>query len=51
MADIKYILTKEDETLYLKELLRRKLRFSSRLVRKIKVEGQVFLNDKPAKLM
>ena len=51
MADIRYTLTKEDENLYIKELLRRRLLFSSRLVRKIKVEGEVFLNDKPAKLM
>ena len=51
MADISYVLTKEDEQYYIKELLRKRLLFSSRLVRKIKVEGEVFLNDKPAKLL
>lgn len=51
MAEIRYTLTKEDEGLYIKELLRRRLLFSSRLVKKIKVEGEVFLNDKPAKIL
>jgi len=50
MADIFYTLTTEDEDLYIKELLRRRLLFSSRLVRKIKVEGHVYLNGKPSKL-
>ncbi len=50
MADIKYILTTEDESRYLKELLRMRLDFSGRLVKKIKYDGQLTLNGRPAKL-
>lgn len=45
-----YILTSEDETLYIKELLQRRFHFSSRLIRKLKVEGGVFVNEKPARM-
>ena len=51
MADqVKYILTKEDENLYIKELLQRRLLFSSRLRRKLKAEGGVTLNGEPVRL-
>ena len=50
MADVEYILTTEDESRYLKELLRMRLDFSGRLVKKIKYDGQLLLNGRPAKL-
>lgn len=45
-----YTLVKEDEELYIKELLQRRFHFSSRLIRKLKVEGGVFVNGKPARM-
>ncbi|MFA7461798.1 MAG: RluA family pseudouridine synthase [Anaerovoracaceae bacterium] len=45
-----YILVQEDEELYIKELLQRRFHFSSRLIRKLKVEGGVFVNDQPVRL-
>ncbi len=48
--DIRYVLTKEDEDLYIKELLQRRLLFSSRLRRKLKMSGSVTLNGRPARL-
>jgi len=50
MSDMKYVLTTEDESRYLKELLRMRLDFSGRLVKKIKYDGQLLLNGRPAKL-
>ena len=47
---LKYVLTKEDEDLYVKELLQRRMLFSSRLRRKLKVQGGVTLNGKPVSL-
>lgn len=44
-----YKLTKEDEDLYVRELLVRRFQFSSRLLRKLKVEGGVFLNGRPVR--
>ncbi|NCB41824.1 MAG: RluA family pseudouridine synthase [Clostridia bacterium] len=48
--DLKYTIDKEDENLYIKELLQRRFRFSSRLIRKLKVEGGVFVNGNDVKL-
>jgi 23S rRNA pseudouridine1911/1915/1917 synthase len=48
--DLKYKLNKEDENLYIKELLQRRFRFSSRLIRKLKIEGGVFVNEKEVRL-
>ncbi|MCQ2561778.1 MAG: RluA family pseudouridine synthase, partial [Clostridia bacterium] len=48
--DINYILTTEDEGLYIKEILQRRFDFSSRLMRKIKVSGNIILNGMPARL-
>lgn len=48
--DLTYQLKKEDEDLYIKELLQRRFRFSSRLIRKLKVEGGVFVNEKAVKM-
>ena len=45
-----YIIRKEDEELRIKEILRRRLHFSSRLMRRLKVENGVMLNDEVAKL-
>jgi 23S rRNA pseudouridine1911/1915/1917 synthase len=45
-----YTLVQEDEELYIKELLQRRFHFSSRLIRKLKVEGGVFVNDQPVRL-
>ena len=46
MREYTYILTKEDEKTPLKDLLRKKFDFSSRLRTKIKRERLVFLNEK-----
>lgn len=48
--DIKYTITKEDEGLYIKEILQRRFSFSSRLMRKIKVSGRIEVNGKNARL-
>lgn len=48
--DLTYTLEKEDEALYIKELLQRRFRFSSRLIRKLKVEGGVFVNENAVRL-
>ena len=48
--DLIYKLKKEDEELYIKELLQRRFCFSSRLIRKLKAEGGVFVNKKAVKM-
>lgn len=48
--DLKYELNREDEALYIRELLKRRFRFSSRLIRKLKVEGGVFVNESAVKM-
>jgi len=45
-----YIVSEKDGELLIKGLLKHKLGFSSRLMRKLKVEGGVYLNGKPARL-
>jgi 23S rRNA pseudouridine1911/1915/1917 synthase len=45
-----YIIEEEDTELPLKELLKRRLGFSSRLLRQIKVRGQVYLDSSPVRL-
>lgn len=40
---VEYVLTPEDEGLYLKEILQRRLGFSGRLIKKIKYEGDLLL--------
>lgn len=45
-----YIIEEEDTELPLKELLKRRLGFSSRLLRQIKVRGQVYLDGSPVRL-
>ncbi len=45
-----YELNKEDENLYIKELLQRRFHFSSRLIRKLKIQGGVFVNEKAVRL-
>ncbi len=46
-----YKLTKEDETLYVKELLQRKFLFSSRLIKKLKpLQGSLMLDGKACRL-
>ncbi|NMA93583.1 MAG: RluA family pseudouridine synthase [Clostridiales bacterium] len=47
---INYELKSEDESLYISELMRRRLGLSSRLMRKLKVSGEVLLNGEPARL-
>ena len=49
-SDLRYILTKEDEGLYVKEVLQRRFAISSRLMRKIKVSGQISLDGQVARL-
>lgn len=48
--DITYVWTKEDEGLYVKEVLQRRFAVSSRLMRKIKVSGQIALDGRAARL-
>ena len=48
--DITYRLTDADEGLYVKEVLQRRFSFSSRLMRKIKVAGQITLDGQKARL-
>lgn len=47
MAKFQYIVTKEDEGVPIKGLLRRKFSFSSRLMTKLKFQNLVFLNGEP----
>ncbi len=47
---ITYEWTAEDEGLYVKEVLQRRFAVSSRLMRKIKVSGQIALDGRPARL-
>ena len=47
---ITYTWTAEDEDLYVKEVLQRRFDVSSRLMRKIKVSGQIALDGKQARL-
>ena len=47
---INYELKAEDESLYISELMRRRLGISSRLMRKLKLTGEVLLNGEPARL-
>lgn len=51
MSSVSYTLTKEDEELYIKEILQRRLLFSSRLIRRLKVnEGTLTLDGKAVRL-
>lgn len=51
MRVIDYTLTTEDESLYIKEILQRRLKFSSRLMRKLKVhEGGLLLDGKAVRM-
>ncbi len=45
-----YRLTEEDEGLYTREILQRRLGFSGRLIKKIKYEGELYLNNVTVKL-
>ena len=47
---ITYVWTKEDEGLYVKEVLQRRFAVSSRLMRKIKTSGQIALDGRSARL-
>ena len=47
MDDLRYTTTEEDAGLYVKEVLQRRLRVSSRLMRKLKFSGGVALNGSP----
>ena len=47
---ITYVWTKEDEGLYVKEVLQRRFAVSSRLMRKIKTSGQIALDGRAARL-
>ena len=47
---ITYKLTPEDEGLYVKEVLQRRFAISSRLMRRIKVSGQIALDGRTARL-
>lgn len=47
---ISYVWTKEDEGLYVKEVLQRRFAVSSRLMRKIKTSGQIALDGQAARL-
>ena len=47
---IQYEASFEDDGLYVKEIIRRRLDFSSRLLKKIKYGGNVYLNGLPAKV-
>ncbi|MCQ2553250.1 MAG: RluA family pseudouridine synthase [Clostridia bacterium] len=46
MQNISYTATNEDEGRYVKEILQQKLKLSSRLIRKIKVEGHIKMNGR-----
>lgn len=51
MRIIEYTLTTEDESLYIREILQRRLKFSSRLMRKLKVhEGGLLLDGSPVRM-
>lgn len=47
---LSYIINEEDAGLSIKMLLKHRLRLSSRLLRKLKNENSVFLNDRPVKM-
>ncbi len=47
MAKFKYIVTKEDDGLPIKKLIRTKFTFSSRLMTKLKMQNLIFLNGEP----
>lgn len=47
---INYTLTKDDEALYTREILQRRLNFSGRLIKKIKYDGQLLLAGKPVQM-
>ncbi|MCR4805673.1 MAG: RluA family pseudouridine synthase, partial [Clostridia bacterium] len=49
-GDIAYTVAPEDEGLYVKEILQRRFAVSSRLMRKIKVSGEIALDGRPARL-
>ena len=49
-AKVQYTLTTEDEDLYMREILRRRMGFSGRLVKKIKYDGQLLLGGKPVQM-
>lgn len=49
-ASIAYTIAPEDEGLYIKEILQRRFAVSSRLMRKIKVSGEIALDGRPARL-
>ena len=49
-GNISYVITAQDEGLYVKEILQRRFSVSSRLMRRIKVSGQIALDEKPARL-
>ena len=47
MREFRFIVEKEDENLSIRRMLKRHLRFSSRLLAKLKAQKRVFLNGKP----
>lgn len=47
MTKFKYIVTKEDDGLPIKKLIRTKFTFSSRLMTKLKMQNLIFLNGEP----
>ena len=48
MTEFKYIVTKKDIELSVKELIKNRFTFSSRLLSKLKRNNSIFLNDTPA---
>ena len=48
MTDFQYTVTEEDAGLAIKDILRRRFTFSSRLMTKLKFQNLVYLNGKPA---
>lgn len=46
MTNLVYKATKEDEGRYVKEILQQKMKLSSRLIRKIKITGEIMLNGR-----
>ena len=47
MKRLEYVLSPEDEELFLGEILRRRLSFSSRMVKRVKFSGQLLLDGEP----
>ena len=45
MTDFNYIISDEDNETAIKEILKRKFNFSSRLMTKLKQQNQIFLNE------